>query len=56
MDNMKITLELDTEEAKQKVKELKDIAQEVNEELEKALFKLGLLKEEELTIKKQIKN
>lgn len=54
-DGLKTTLNLDTKQAQSDMENLKKVTKEVNEELEKVLVNLGLLKEADVSIKVEIK-
>ena len=54
-DGIKVTLNLDAKQAQSDMENLKKVVKEVNEELEKALVNLGLLKEADVSIKVEIK-
>lgn len=54
-DSLKTTLNLDTKQAQSDMENLKKVTKEVNEELEKVLVNLGLLKEADVSIKTEIK-
>lgn len=54
-DSIKMNLNLDTKQAQSDMENLKKVTKEVNEELEKVLVNLGLLKEADVSIKVEIK-
>lgn len=54
-DSIKMNLNLDTKQAQSDMENLKKVVKEVNEELEKALINLGLLKETDVNINIKIK-
>ena len=55
-DSIKMNLNLDTKQAQSDMENLKKVVKEVNEELEKALVNLGLLKETDVNINIKIKD